>query len=374
MGIPEKIRSIQDEIEKTQINKATEHHVGLLKAKIARLKRELEENTHAKTLSSGTGNTGFDIRKTGDATVVFVGLPSVGKSTLLNALTNAKSRVDSYNFTTLTAVPGILNHRGAKIQVLDMPGIIEGASKGKGLGKKVLSVARNADLVLLILDVFQPQHLAILSRELSDIGIKLDQKPPDVLIERTSSGGVSVNIQVQTNITEGLVKEISRIYGIHNGRIIIREPGLTDEQFIDVLTGNRVYIPSLVVLNKIDLVNQGFVREVQSKIGDKFIPISADANINIDALKDAIYKKLDFIRIYMRPKGGETDYKEPMIMRRGCTIQDVCSKIHRSMVRDFRFSYIWGKSAKFGGQKVGLDHMLIDEDVLTIIKKASTPR
>src|ERR671932_1323997 len=240
MSIPEKIRSIQDEIDKTQINKATEHHVGLLKAKIARLKRELEENTHGKTLSTGASNAGFDIRKTGDATVVFVGLPSVGKSTLLNRLTNAKSRVGSYNFTTLTAVPGILDHRGARIQVLDMPGIIEGASKGKGLGKIVLSVARNADLVLLVLDVFQPQHLSILKKELSDIGIKLDQRPPDIVIERTSSGGVSVNMQVKTRVTEALIKEISRIHGIHNGRITIREPGLTDEQFIDVLTGNRV--------------------------------------------------------------------------------------------------------------------------------------
>jgi uncharacterized protein len=372
MGIPEKIRSIQDEIDKTQINKATEHHVGLLKAKIARLKRELEENTHARILSTGARNAGFDIRKTGDATVVFVGLPSVGKSTLLNRLTNAKSRVGSYNFTTLTAIPGILDHRGARIQVLDMPGIIEGASKGRGLGRRVLSVARNADLVLLILDVFQPQHLSILKRELSDIGIKLDQNPPDVVIERTSTGGVSVNMQVKTHITEALIKEISRIHGIHNGRIIIREPGLTDEQFIDVLTGNRVYISSLVVLNKIDLVNQGFVREIQSKIGDKFLPISADANINVDALKEAIYRKLDFIRVYMRPKGQETDYEEPMIMRRGCTIQDVCNKIHRNMATDFRFSYIWGKSAKFGGQKVGLDHVLCDEDVLTIIKKTNS--
>jgi small GTP-binding protein len=373
MGIPEKIRSIQDEIDKTQINKATEHHVGLLKAKIARLKRELDENTHAKTLSTGGRNVGFDIRKTGDATVVFVGLPSVGKSTLLNRLTNAKSRVGSYNFTTLTAVPGILDHRGARIQILDMPGIIEGASKGKGLGKRVLSVARNADLVLLVLDVFQPQHLSILKRELSNIGIKPDQNPPDVVIERTSTGGVSVSMQVKTHITEALIKEISRIHGIHNGRITIREPGLTDEQFIDVLTGNRVYIPSLVVLNKIDLVNQGFVKEIQSQIGDKFLPISADANINVDALKEAIYRKLDFIRIYMRPKGQETDYKEPMIMRRACTIQDVCNKIHRNMVSDFRFSYVWGKSAKFGGQKVGLDHVLYDEDVLTIIRKTNSP-
>src|ERR671934_1442186 len=158
MGIPEKIKAIEDEIHKTQINKATEFHVGLLKAKIARLKKEMEENVHGKTLHSGGENVGFDVRKTGDATVVLVGLPSVGKSTLLNRLTNAKSHVASYQFTTLTAVPGMLHYRGANIQLLDMPGIIEGASDGKGFGRRVLSVARSADLVLIVLDVFQPHH------------------------------------------------------------------------------------------------------------------------------------------------------------------------------------------------------------------------
>ncbi len=48
MGVPEKIQAIQDEIHKTQINKATEFHIGILKAKIAKLKKELEENTHGK--------------------------------------------------------------------------------------------------------------------------------------------------------------------------------------------------------------------------------------------------------------------------------------------------------------------------------------
>src|ERR671927_773315 len=215
MGIPEKIKEIQDQIHRTQINKATEFHIGLLKAKIARLKREMEENVHSKTVHTGGGNIGFDVRKTGDATVVLIGLPSVGKSTLLNRLTNAKSRVASYQFTTLTAVPGILDYQGARIQILDMPGIIEGAAAGKGLGKRVLSVARNADLLLLVLDVFQPQHLPVLKKELSEIGIKLDQNPPNVVIERTSTGGVSVNMQVKTRITESLIKEISRIHGIH---------------------------------------------------------------------------------------------------------------------------------------------------------------
>jgi ribosome-interacting GTPase 1 len=152
---------------------------------------------------------------------------------------------------------------------------------------------------------------------------------------------------------------------------MIREPGLTDDQLIDVLNGNRVYVPALTVLNKIDLVKEDFVNKVKPE-GHKFIPISADTNVNIEKLKESIYENLDFIRIYMRPKGGETDYREPMIMRRGCTIGDVCNKIHRNMIRDFRFAQIWGKSAKFDGQKVGLDHTLSDQDVLTIVKKINT--
>jgi ribosome-interacting GTPase 1 len=372
LGIPEKIKEIQDQIHRTQINKATEFHIGLLKAKISRLKREMEENTHGKTVHSGGENVGFDVRKAGDATVVLIGLPSVGKSTLLNRVTNAKSRVASYQFTTLTAVPGMLHHRGAKIQVLDLPGIIEGASAGKGFGKRVMSVARGADLVLIVLDVFQPHHLGVLKKELAEAGIKLDEQPPDVVIEKTSIGGIGVNAQVPIKVSEKLIKEMMRLYGIPNGRIIIREPNLTDDQLIDVLNGNRIYISSLTVLNKIDLVNKGFIQEVQSKIGNNFVPISADAGVNIDALKEAVYQKLDFIRIYMRPKGGETDYEEPMIMKNGSTVQDVCNKIHRNMARNFRYGLVWGKSAKFAGQKVGLDHKLEDEDVLTIVKVAGT--
>jgi ribosome-interacting GTPase 1 len=319
-------------------------------------------------MSGGGENAGFDVRKAGDATVVLIGLPSVGKSTLLNRLTNAKSRVASYQFTTLTAVPGMMHHRGAKIQVLDLPGIIEGASAGKGFGKRVLSVARSADLVLIILDVFQPHHLAVLKRELAEAGIKLDEQPPNVLIEKTSIGGLAVSAQVPLKISEKLVKEIVRLNGIHNGRIIIREPNLTDDQLIDVMNGNRVYVPSLTVLNKIDLVNKGFIQEVQAKIGNNFVPISADAGVNVDALKEAIYQRLDFIRVYMRPKGGETDFVEPMIMKNGSRVNDVCNKIHRNMAKNFRYGLVWGKSAKFDGQKVGLDHELEDEDVLTIVK------
>jgi ribosome-interacting GTPase 1 len=103
-----------------------------------------------------------------------------------------------------------------------------------------------------------------------------------------------------------------------------------------------------------------------------FIAVSADSGINIDVLKEAIYQRLGFIRVYMRPKGGETDFKEPLIIKNGATVQDVCNKIHRNMAKNFRYGLVWGKSAKFAGQKVGLDHKLADEDVLTIVKVSGT--
>ncbi len=365
MGIPEKIKAIQDEIHKTQINKATEYHIGLLKAKIAKLKREQEKNQSKK---SGISTEGFDIRRSGDATVVFIGLPSVGKSTLLNKLTGSKSAVAAYQFTTITVVPGMLEYRGARIQVLDLPGIIEGASKGKGLGKRILAVARSADLVILILDVFQPYHEDVLRNELNNIGIRLDQKPPNITIEKAAIGGIAVAQQVKmVSLSEKLLKEILHLYGMTSARVVIRED-ITAEQLVDYLAGDKTYAQSVTILNKIDLVDPKFVKTVQAKIKSKVIPVSADSGVNIDLVKEKIYEKLDFIRLYMRPKGGETDYKEPLIIRRNSTIEDVCNKLHRSMKKEFRYGLVWGKSVKFGGQRVGLQHILQDEDVLTIIK------
>ena len=366
MGIPEKIKAIQDEMAKTQINKATEHHIGLLKAKIAKLKREQEADI---TKKSGMKQDGFDVRRSGDATVVFIGLPSVGKSTLLNKMTGAKSTVGAFQFTTLTVVPGMMEYRGAKIQVLDLPGIIKGASTGKGLGKRILSVARTADLVILLLDVFQPFHEDVLVNELGNIGIRLNQLPPNITIEKASMGGIAVAQQVKlTKITEKHLRDILHLYGLVSARVVIRED-LTSEQLADYIAGNISYSKALTALNKIDLVDKEFLKDLKTKIKSDVIEVSANADINIDLLKDKIYEKLKFIRIYMRPKGGETDFKEPLIAREGDTVEDICNKLHRRLKREFRYGLVWGKSVKFGGQRVGLSHILIDEDVLTIIKR-----
>ncbi|MDB9722168.1 GTP-binding protein [Nitrosopumilus sp.] len=371
MGIPEKIKSIQDEMARTQINKATEHHIGLLKAKIAKLKREQEAEV---TKKSGMKQDGFDVRRTGDATVVFIGLPSVGKSTLLNKMTGANSTIGAFQFTTLTVVPGMMNYRGANIQVLDLPGIIKGASTGKGLGKRILSVARTADLVLLILDVFQPYHEDVLTNELGNIGIRLNQLPPNITIEKASMGGIAIAQQTKlTKITEKHLKDILHLYGLVSARVVVRED-ITSEQIADHIAGNISYSKAITVLNKIDLVDEKFLVDLKTKIKSNVIEVSANSDINIEILKEKIYEKLKFIRIYMKPKGEEADFKEPFIAREGDTVEDICNKMHRRLKRQFRYGLVWGKSVKFGGQRVGLTHVMLDEDVITIIKRPDGPR
>ena len=93
----------------------------------------------------------------------------MGKSTLLNRLTGAESEVGAYDFTTIDVVPGIMEYNSAKIQILDLPGLIRDASKGKGRGREVLSVVRSADLILFVLDTFDT-NLQVLTGELETAG------------------------------------------------------------------------------------------------------------------------------------------------------------------------------------------------------------
>jgi ribosome-interacting GTPase 1 len=361
MGIPEKIKQIEEEMRRTQINKATERHLGVLKARMAKLKRTLEEQA-----SKGSGNEeGYSVKKDGDATIVLLGLPSVGKSTLLNHITGSNSKVAAYDFTTLTVIPGILNYKGSKIQVLDIPGIIKGASEGKGLGKRVLSATRSADLLLVMLDVFNPDARETLLDEVRAIGIRPDEALPSVKIEKRSSGGVTVTDLVGvTHVDEEGVKQVLREYGQPNAHVTIRED-ITYDQLIDILMKNRLYIPTFTVVNKIDMVDQSYLTELKESLKFPFLPISADNDVNLEQLKDQIFRKLDFIRIYMKPKGENPDYEEPMIIRNGSTVEDIADKVHRKLKEELRYTRIWGRSVRFGGQKVGLTHPPMDEDIIT---------
>merc|ERR1712154_496335 len=103
---------------RTQKNKATNSHLGLLKAKLAKLRAQVVQEGSTTKGGGGGGGGAFEVSKTGDARVGLVGFPSVGKSTLLNKMTGQESEVASYEFTTLTCVPGVFHYKGAKVQLL----------------------------------------------------------------------------------------------------------------------------------------------------------------------------------------------------------------------------------------------------------------
>jgi small GTP-binding protein len=178
MSVVDRINEIEAEMARTQKNKATETHLGLLKAKLAKLKRELIEGV---TKKGGAKEEGFDVAKTGDCRIGLIGFPSVGKSTLMTKLTGTFSLAAEYEFTTLTCVPGVFNYKGAKFQLLDLPGIIEGAKDNKGKGKQVIGVARTCSLILIVLDASRPlMHKKIIESEVEGFGIRLNKEPPKI--------------------------------------------------------------------------------------------------------------------------------------------------------------------------------------------------
>ena len=361
MGLDEKIRAVEDEIRNMKRHKGTEHHIGLLMAKLARLKRERVDRAIKK---SALGGGGFDIRKEGDATVVMVGFPSVGKSTLITRLTNAKSKVAAYEFTTLECIPGILEYGGASIQILDLPGIIPGAQEGKGRGREILSVARKADLILILLEAGNCSHYSTIVKELHEVGIRLDGHPPRISIKKGIKGGIRIHSAVKlTRLTPQAIISILNEYGYHNGDITFGDDYAADD-LIDVLEANRVYSKSLVVVNKVDTtggIPPGFPAGA--------IGISAEKGEGIEELKKAIYEKLGFMKVFTKPRTGEVKWDEPMILRKGARVEDFCRKLPKGFLKDFKYALVWGKSAKFQGQRVGLDHVLEDGDVVFVVKR-----
>lgn len=359
----DRIQEMEKELSSMQYNKRTQHHYGLVRAKIAQLKRKEEARR-----SHGPKTTGYSLKKSGDATVILVGFPSAGKSSLLNSITNANSPVGAYEFTTLDVVPGLLEYKDAKIQILDVPGIVMGAASGRGRGREVLSVLQNADLALIILDTLRPNAYKVILKEINDAHLRLNKKRPDVKIVKKGKDGIRIGKTVKLpKLSDETIRSICREFRINNADILIRSEIEVDD-FIDVIEKNKVYIPGLTVLNKIDLVDKKRLEEIKAEIRPDLC-ISAEKGTNVDMIKDLIFDKLDFIRIYCKEVGKKADLEVPLIMRRDNTIRDMCNKLHRDFVTKFRFAKVWGPSAKFPGQRFMLNHVLKDGDIVQIYLK-----
>ena len=197
-----------------------------------------------------------------------------------------------------------------------------------------------------------------------------DRKKPDVVITHSDHGGILVKPTLKlTKIDVETIKDMTSAYGHVNATVVVRED-IDVEQMLDVLAGNRVYIKAVMAINKVDLAKPGQLEAVLEMHKQyRCVPISAATGYGVDDLKQALYDTIDMIRIFLKPQGQEADLDIPLIVKRGNTVGDVCELIHRDFRNNFRYAMIWGKSAKFPGQTVGMDHVVADEDIVCIIVK-----
>ncbi|KAJ0406678.1 hypothetical protein ATCC90586_008095 [Pythium insidiosum] len=379
MGILDRIKEIEDEMKRTQKNKATEGHLGHLKAKLAKLRTELLEGDKA---GGGGGGEGFDVARSGDGRVALIGFPSVGKSTLLSQLTETESEQSSVEFTTLTCIPGNLIYNDVRIQLLDLPGIIEGAAHGRGRGREVIAVAKSADMILMVLDAGQEagnRHREILENELETVGLRLNRQPPDIYLKRKAGGGISFNSTVRlTKLGDDPYKTVYKIlheYKIHNCELLFREDASTDD-LIDVIEGNRKYIKCLYVYNKIDTVTIEDVDRL-ARLPHTTVIACEHGNrpaLNFDTLLAKMWDYMGLTRVYTKRRGEAPQFEEPVVLssqRKGTTISSACISISKDMLDNFNYALVWGTSTKYNPQRVGREHVLEDEDVLQVVVKTA---
>jgi len=347
LTIAQQIEDIEEVLKKTPHHKATNGFIGAMRAKIARLK-----DKEVETASKGSGGGGgYAVKKQGDATVVLIGPPSAGKSTLINKVTNAESKVAAYAFTTVSVIPGMMKYKEAYIQILDVPGLIEGASIGKGKGKQVLSVARGADLLVLMTDPKRLNFLDKLIEELEKAGIRINKEKPKVRIEKKISGGLSVRSNFKQDFDDQTVISIANEFGIKNGEITLKEK-LSINRLVDSFSQRIVYKPAIFVVNKSD-THKGHKYE-------DLIYISADNGDGIEALKEIIWKNLKLITVYLVEKDAKPNMDNYIIMKEGETLLDVAQKIGNEFAEATNLAKIWGNGAKFEGQEIPLTTTVVD--------------
>src|SRR5438034_3035592 len=113
------------------------------------------------------------VRREGSAQIALVGPPNAGKSSLLQSLSNIQIKTGDYAFTTTRPVPALTRIRGVLLQLVEIPGLIEGAAEDRGGGRSLLGVLRGADGIVLCHEASSAAGLDPIRRELSAAGIDL---------------------------------------------------------------------------------------------------------------------------------------------------------------------------------------------------------
>ena len=259
------------------------------------LQQELER-TRAR--ARVTHRDSLQVRREGAAQIAFVGPPNAGKSSLLQVLSTIQIKTGDYPFTTLRPTPALTRIGGVLVQLVEIPGLIAGASEDRGGGRALLGVLRNADAIVYCQAVDVPADgLAVVRAEVLAAGIEK---------------------------------------------------------------------PAIVAATKSDDAVEGALDRLREQVpGLELVPVSVLDDDSLGRLREAMWTLTGLIRVHLR-RGNETD-GEPLALAPGATVHDVAHAIHHELGEACTGARVWGRSAKFAGQRVGREHGVADGDVVEVL-------
>lgn len=353
-----KLAGLQEMYSTVPKHKGTENIRAELSKKIALIRHDIEKAAEQKS-KRGSGET-LAVKKEGCGQIVLVGFPNSGKSTILKALTNADVQIDSHPFTTLKPEIGMMPYLGTQIQLVEIPAIIEGSSGGKANGLQLLSLVRTADAAVLVLNGESPQsEFETLLHELKEVGIHLNSHRPRITIQATETKGISIAGKQFLKIPADEFSLFLKNQGIHNASVIIEEDITTMQQLFDSLNEKLVYKKAFALIN----FHGQLPRPVD---GIRFPTFSFSKPDELKLLSNEFFDLLGAVLVYTKKPGSEPDLQSPMVLKKNSTVSELANHLHKDLAKNLRHAKLYGKNAKFPGQRIQKEYVLQHQDIIEI--------
>ena len=368
----EKLEKLQEFLSLVPRHKGTARLCVQVKRQIKTLQNEIAEKKRRKAGRSGPR---FFLEKEGAAQIVILGPTKVGRSSLLTSITNAKTEVSDYPYTTREPVPGMFQYEDLQFQIVEAPALIEGAAEGESWGLQSLGMARNADGLILMVDLSQnpDKQLTLILSEMEKARILMQKPRARVEIERKHVGAglriIVVGRLINCNLRD--VEALLKGYCILDGVVkIYGEATLDDVE--DAIFESTVYRPAIIVANKTDTPEaMKNLKELERFVGDQvlIVPVSCKTMSGLEKLGADIFKALEIIRVYTKEPNERAPSPKPFFLKRGATVSDLAKLVHSDFIKRFSHARVWSKRLAFSPQKVGSTFILEDKDVVELHAK-----
>jgi ribosome-interacting GTPase 1 len=365
----EKLRLLQEFLSLVPKHKGTATTRAQAKRRINALREEIEERKRKRAARTGPK---IFLEKEGAAQIALIGLTNVGKSSLLTAVTNAKVEISPAPYTTRGPTPGILAYRDLQFQIVEAPALMEGAANGKAWGLQTLAVARNADGLILMVDLTQDpaEQLSLVLGEMEKARILVGKPKAHVEIERKFMGA-GLRIIVFGKLVDCTFAEVEKLLKeYHVTDAVVRISGeATLDDVEEAIFENTVYKPAIIIANKADMPDaQRNLKALEAYVRGR-LPIIAASCLTgqgLEKLGETLFKTLNIIRIYTKEPSERTPSKNPFTLKKGATINDLAKNIHSDFKENFAYAKVWSKRLVFSPQKVGSTFILEDGDIVEI--------